>query len=121
MAFTGTAVVKQVSDSIVRITGLSLAGSASGTIGLHGATGGAPDVTLPASFNPTVYTYGNPGSLVTLQDSIKMEFLPVNTVASFVAIDTTKTGTASTDFRITLHNSSGSAGPELEMYVSYHE
>jgi len=119
MAFTGTAVVKQVSDSIVRITGLSLAGSASGTIGLHGATGGAPDVTLPAGFLPTPYGYGP--AEVTLQDSIKLECFPVNTVASFIATDTVKSGTTPADFRITLHNSSGSASPEFEMYVSYHQ
>jgi hypothetical protein len=38
-----------------------------------------------------------------------------------VAVDTTKSGTTAADFRITMHNSSGSASPDVEMYVSFHE
>jgi hypothetical protein len=120
MAFTGTPVVKQISDRIVRITGLSLAGSASGTIGLNGATGTPPDVRLPVGFLPAPYAYDG-GGLVTLADSVKLEYTPTNLVASFVAVDTTKSGTTTADFRITLHNSSGSASPDVEMYVSFHE
>lgn len=119
MAFTGTATIKQISDRIVRITGLSLAGSASGTIGLHGATGSAPDVKLPAAFQPSTYAYG--GAEVTLADAVEFEYLPTNTVASFIAFDVNKTGTTAADFRVTVHNSSGSATPNLEMYVKFHE
>ena len=46
MAFTGTA-VKSDGTYTVRITGLTLAASASGTIT---ASGGAGDVTLPSTF-----------------------------------------------------------------------
>ena len=48
MAFTGTATIVLVSDSIVRVTGLTLGVSAEGTIGLFGATGTTPNVRLPA-------------------------------------------------------------------------
>ena len=120
MAFTGTAVVTQISDRMLRITGLSLAGSASGTIGLHGATGSAPDVTLPVAFQPQAYRYGD--TEVALADAVKIEWLPNSSpVASFLAVDTTKSGTTAADFRITLHNSSGSASPAFEMYVSFHD
>lgn len=119
MAFTGTATIKQISDSIVRVTGLSLAGSASGTIALHGETGTTPDVVLPVGFLPTVYTYGP--SSVTLIDSIKVELIPTGSVTSPIALDTNKTGTASTDFRVTIHNTSGTASPAFELYVSFHE
>jgi isopropylmalate/homocitrate/citramalate synthase len=118
MAFTGTATIKQISDRIVRITGLSLAGSASGTIGLHGATGTPPDVTLPITFQPSVYTYGNPGSEVPLADSVQI--VTQNTGSG--SIDVSKTGTTAADFRISLHNTSGSAtANSLEMYISFHD
>jgi len=118
MAFTGSATIKQISDRIVRITGLSLAGSATGTIGLAGATGTPPDVRLPVAFQPSVYTYGNPGSEVTLADSVHIE--TQNTGSG--GIDNSKTGSTVADFRISLHNTSGSAtANSLEMYVSFHD
>lgn len=119
MAFTGTAVVKQISDRIVRITGLSLAGSASGTIGLHGETGSAPDVTLPVGFQPEIYAYA--GSEVAFADSIQMTFAATATLASPLQLETTKSGTTVEDFRITLHNTSGTATSGLEMYVKFHD
>jgi hypothetical protein len=39
MSFTGSGVVKQVSDQVVRITGVSLGAGQSGTIALHGGAG----------------------------------------------------------------------------------
>jgi hypothetical protein len=120
MAFTGSPVIKQVSDSIVRITGLSLAGSASGTIGLHTQTGTPPDVILPVAFQPHVYAYGNPGSDVTLADSIQLSVDATATLAVPNQFETTKSGTTVADFRITLHNTSGTATSGLEMYVKFH-
>ena len=52
MAFTGTAVVKKVSDKKIRITGLSLAAGASGDIGL--VQNENADVPLTAPMGPAV-------------------------------------------------------------------
>lgn len=121
MAFTGTAVVKQVADGIVRITGLSLAAGASGTIGLAGATGTTPGVTLPASFKTVHYTYG--GVNVPFADSIDVTALPAATgVATAIPTAVVKSGTTVEDFRATITNTHGSlATPNLEIYVKNHE
>ncbi len=119
MAFTGVATVHPVSDRLVRITGLSLAAGADGTIGLFGASGGAPDVTLPASFNPQPYGYQ--GATVTLQDAVSTLCNPVQNAGDFLAPIITKTGTTHADFRINFHNSFASATPNLEIYVQFHE
>lgn len=122
MAFTGTATIKQVSDSIVRITGLSLgAGPVSGTIGLHTETGGAPDVVLPVGFQPLTYQYGNVPGLVSLQDSITVDVYAAGAVTNALQVSVVKTGTTPADFRATVTNSSGSASPALEMYVKFHQ
>lgn len=119
MAFTGSATVKAISDRKVRITGVSLANGADGTIGLFGASGGAPDITLPASFNPQPYGYQ--GATVTLQDSISAEINPASSLGDFLPPVVTKTGTTHADFRMTLHNSFASASPNLEIYIEFHE
>jgi hypothetical protein len=119
MAFTGSATIKQIADGIVRVTGLSLAGTASGTIGLFGATGVAPDVLLPAPFNPQPYGYG--GATVSLQDSIEVEIVAAASVAVWQPPFVTKAGTTHADFRITVGNSFGSVTPALEMYIKFHE
>ncbi len=119
MAFTGTAVVKQVSDRQVRITGLSLGAGASGTIGLNGATGTTPGVTLPASFQPQVYDYGTSG--VALADSISCSIAFVDTSGVVTTpLTVAKTGTAVTDFRITLATN-GSATSPFEIYIRFHD
>lgn len=121
MAFTGIATIKQISDREVRITGLSLASGASGTIGLAPATGGAPDVKLPAAFQPEPYAYGS--ATVQLQDSLEIvAAVAAIGVATAVPIAVVKTGTTPGDFRGTLTNTSGSlASPNLEIYVKFHE
>lgn len=53
MAFTGVAVFQMVSDRKCRVTGLSLALAAAGTISL---AEGAGDFKLPASFHPELQT-----------------------------------------------------------------
>src|SRR5262249_35593244 len=103
MAFTGTAVPKQISDSIVRVTGLSLGGGpVSGTIGLHEQTGVAPDVILPIGFQPRTYLYANVPGLVSLQDSIKVDVIPAGPVVNSLQVDVVKSGTTPADFRITV-------------------
>jgi len=118
MAFTGTAAVVQVSDRQVRISGLSLAGGASGTIGLSGATGTAPGVTLPAAFQASVYDYGT--SNVALASSIRLSYNYVEATADEVPLIVAKTGTTAADFRITVSNTTGSASSQVELYVFFH-
>ncbi len=118
MAFTGTATVIPVSDRMVRITGLSLAGGANGTIGLNGATGTAPGVTLPASFQPGVYDYGTTD--VALASSIRLDYNYVEATADEVPLTVAKTGTTVADFRITVTNNTGSTSSQVEMYVFFH-
>jgi hypothetical protein len=127
MAFIGTAVIQQVSDSIVRITGLTLSNDEgennSGTIGLVGNTGTAPDVTMPASFNPLNYTYA--GVHVPLQACVSAEVIPVDwdesaPVPMFVIA---KTGTNVGDFRITIFPTGlteATVSPSMEIYVRFH-
>lgn len=121
MAFTGTATVKQTTDRMVRITGLSLAAGASGTIGLTGATGSAPGVTLPASFKTLHYVYN--GVTVTFQDCIDLVISNAATgVATAVPISVVKSGTTLADFRITVTNTHGSlATPALEIVARLHD
>lgn len=119
MAFTGTATIKQTSDRIVRITGLSLATTASGTIGLFGATGSLPEVTLPESFKTQHYAYL--GSNVPFIDAIEVLVQSATVLANAPDISIAKTGTTLADFRITLTNGFASTSQGLEIYVKYHE
>ncbi len=118
MAFTGTAVVKQISDSIVRITGLSLAAAASGTIGLFGATGTAPGVTLPASFKTLHYAYA--GVNVPFADCIDVSIGFSTVVGQTPPMAVVKTGTTLADFRATITNGFASVSSGLEIYVKFH-
>lgn len=107
MAFTGTPTVVQLNDQTVRITGITLAALASGTIGLTGATGTPPDITLPATFRALAYTYQS--IAVGLQDAINVTINPVSSAVVVPARtnlqpSVAKTGTAVTDFRITVTN-----------------
>lgn len=119
MAFTGTPTVHQISDREVRITGVSLASAAAGTIALFGHAAG-PDVVLPAAFQPSPYEYN--GATVSLQDSI--ELIPVNAaigVATAIPLAVVKTGTTPADFLITVTNTHGSlATPNQELRVKFH-
>jgi hypothetical protein len=119
MAFTGTAVITQTSDRIVRITGLSLATTVSGTIALTGHTGATPDVTLPASFKTEHYAYL--GVNVPFVDAIEVVVQSATTLANAANITVAKTGTTLADFRITLTNGFASTSQGLEIYVKYHE
>jgi hypothetical protein len=120
MAFTGTPVVKQISDRIVRITGLSLLATANGTIGLAGATGTAPGVELPEAFKAAIYDYL--GSDVALADSIECTALPAAVgVATAIPVAVVKSGTDEGDFRITITNTHATlATPDLEIMVRFH-
>lgn len=119
MAFTGTPVVEQVSDRMVRITGVSLGIAAAGTIGLFGITFITPDVRLPESFRPEHYKYGD--DLVTFNASIKVTVQSADAVSEFSMPAITKAGTDDDDWRATVTNTFGSASPGLEIYVEFHE
>jgi hypothetical protein len=119
MAFTGTAVVKQVADNLVRITGLSLAGGAAGTIALHEATV-TPGVRLPAGFKPREYKNAEAAD-VALQDSLEVSMNVVSDVTTLVPVKAVKTGTKPDDATITLTNTTvGTASAQLEIYVRHH-
>jgi hypothetical protein len=121
MAFTGTPVVKQISDRLVRITGLSLTTGAAGTIGLHGATGSTPGVELPATFKTAHYAFL--GANVPFQDAIEVTAAPAATgVATAVPIAIVKSGTTIGDFRATITNTHATlATPNMEIMVRFHE
>lgn len=115
MAFSGTAVVKQISDNKVRITGVGISVGEGGTVGLFGS---GADVELPVSFQPLPYTVN--GLSVQLADSVDV----VTNVASSSQGSgqgpaVTKTGTTVADFRISFSDP-GSAAPGLEIIVSFH-
>lgn len=116
MAFTGTPVVHLVSEGMVRVTGVSLASGASGTISLSGGTG---EVKLPAQFAPK--TYAIEGSTVALADQVDCTNKPATAVTTSIPITTAKTGTTPADFLITLTNAHGSlTSPGLELYIRDH-
>src|SRR6185295_11596627 len=113
MAFTGSATIIPISDRIVRITGLSLAAGASGTIGLFTASG-TPGVKTPQSFQPAVYEYNT--TSVGLQSSIQVTTQPAAIgVATAVPITVVKSGTTNVDFLATLTNTSVVDSPALEI------
>lgn len=109
MAFTGAAVIEKVSDRVVRVTGLSLAAAAVGTISLFE---GAGEVKLPDDFNPTPY------SDVDLAEAIEVSFIKIAT--SVAALDVFVAKVAS-PFLATFTNDDGvNATSELEMYFRFH-
>ena len=118
MAFTGTAVITEVSDSIVRITGLSLASAAAGTISLSGGTGA---VKCPHGFQPAPYT-NDKGVDISLIDSIDVTTQPAATgTATAIPVTVVKTGNHPSDWLATITNTHGSiATPNLEIYIKFH-
>lgn len=125
MPFTGTPVVKEVADNLVRITGVTIAGNDSGEIGLHENVGA--EVRLPVGFQPRAYT-GEGGS-VSLQDAIEVSIgflttsLAIGVYNAPVGIE--KANSTPANFIITLTNldpggESASPTPPLEIYIRFH-
>lgn len=104
MAFGGVAVVTQISDRAVRITGVNLAPSAQGTIAFSG--GPAADITLPAAFRAAVGSYN--GVALTLRDSVGININPDQNGLTETNLQpsVTKAGGAAgvTDFLVTVIN-----------------
>lgn len=116
MAFTGSAVFEQVSDQIVRITGLSLAGAAVGTISLKSGSG---NVKLPGAFKPEPYEYD--GHNVSFSAALEVSTRPAGSVVTSVPVEIVKTGTGPDDWTATLTNTTvATATPALEIYVQFH-
>ncbi len=74
MAFTGSATIKQISDGIVRITGLSLGASASGILGLH--LNDATELGAAASFGALAETFANSAGGTTINGNLGYVFAP---------------------------------------------
>ena len=108
MAFTGTAVFETVSDSKVRVTGLSLASAASGVFGLAGS---GAEIELPASFQPK--TYGG----VDLAESIQVDFHLVTAEAVAPALQIVK---VASPWSATVTNGGAAASGGLEFYIDFH-
>jgi hypothetical protein len=118
MAFTGVAVVTKISDKKFRITGLSLAGDASGTIGFSDKDAAA-EVSLDA---PEWQPYRNAESdLVSLIAAVEVRVGLLTDVTTPVPISCVKTGTDHGNFVATLHNDTvATVSPILEIYVEFH-
>ncbi len=118
MAFTGTPAVTYVSDNKVRITGLSLAAAATGTIGL------AANVAAEVPLNPTAEwdRYVNArGETIELDDSIKVTVIKAEAgLSTTEAVAVVKTGNGPTDFLATLSNPDAAASGALEIWVEFH-
>lgn len=113
MAFTGTPTVQKVTENCWRITGVSLAGDASGTIGFSDKTVAAEAEIVAPEWQP----YSVDG-VVSLQDMVQVLVNVVTDVTTPVPISVVKTGTTHADFAITLHNdTAATASGGLEIYV----
>lgn len=112
MAFTGTPVIEKIADNLFRITGVSLAGDASGTIGFSDKAVAAEVSMVAPDWDPL--------GTVSLIDGVQVSITLLSDVTSAVPISVVKTGTTHADFVITLHNdSAATASAELEIYVRW--
>lgn len=120
MAFTGIPVITAVNDRTCRITDISLAASATGTIGFAGS---GADIELPASFIASSYTYQ--AILVDLSKCLGVLINPVSAAAltnlqPSVQFSGTLTGTNPASLRISVINTnSGSATQTLSIEISH--
>lgn len=115
MAFTGTATIKKISGNLFRITGLSLAGAASGTISL---AAGAGDVKLDGTGWGPYKMNQLQGGDVSLSDAVKVD---VNALTANGEVPAAvKAGADPESFLVTVTAASGDGTGALEIYVGYH-
>jgi hypothetical protein len=116
MAFTGTPVIQKVTDDLWRLTGVTLAGAASGTIGFSNKTVPANVSIVAPEWKP--YVLDGP---VSLQDAVKCVVIPAATgITTSVPVSVVKTGTTHLDFVITLTNTTAATlSPSLEIYIEF--
>jgi hypothetical protein len=116
MAFIGTPVLELVTPNLVRITGVSLAANASGTIGFADASGSPlPEVVLPRGFRVP----SGQGHLVALTDGIRVTVTPVS-AGPFTNLPPSivKAGTTPEDFTIGITNTKVDETTQtLEIYI----
>lgn len=119
MAFTGAAVIKKIADNLYRITGLSLAAAAAGTIGL--AENAAADVEIAGTGWNRYVTSGLHGGEVELNESVQVSIVVAEIALSVVEpVSIVKTGDGPADFLITLTNPDAAASGALEIWVRFH-
>src|SRR4029077_13121844 len=120
MAFTGVPIITAGNDRTCKITGVSLAASATGTIGFAGS---GADVELPVSFIASSYTYQ--GSPVDLSMCLGVLINPVSAgllpnLQPSVQFSGTLTGTNPASLRISVINTnSGSSTQTLSIEISH--
>lgn len=120
MPFVGTPVVKQISDRIVRITGISMDADTVASIGLHGVQGSPPDIILPESFRAAPYHYQ--GHDVDIADMVECTVALISLgVAADAPVAVGKTGFGISSFRIELASPFAAATPGLEIYIKIHD
>ena len=117
MAFGGVAVVNQISDRVVRITGLTLANAATGTIAL--SNGPASDVNLPATFTPQEIpsVAGDPSVVDTITDRTRVSIQQTAAAATGQPYHVQKNGVGQTTFQIAITNDGAAGSGALEIYV----
>lgn len=123
MAFTGTASIQLIADGIARITGISLAAGANGTIGLSQSVN-SPSITLPGDFHATTYAVPYPAANTSVQTQASIDVTAKaadTTTPNGADVRVTKSGVGLTDFLATVTNANAaSATPSLEIYVKFH-
>lgn len=116
MAFGGVAVVNQISDRVVRITGLTLAAAATGTIAL--SNGPASDVQLPATFTPQeVPSVAGDATVDTITDRTRVTIQQTAAAATGQPYHVQKNGVGQTTFQIAVTNDGAVGSGALEIYV----
>jgi hypothetical protein len=114
MAWTGVATVEKISDSVLRITGLSLAADASGTMGFLDETIAA-DVEWPAL--PDWQRRTGLG----FADLIEARMTITTDVTAPVPVSVAKSGVDQTDFLLTFHNDTAADDSGvLEIWIVFH-
>lgn len=118
MPFSGTAVISQTANGIVRITGLVLDVGASGVIT---ESGGGGQVELPASFQPGDYrTTQGPDAVIDPIEAVEITVNPLTAVA-YVPVQIVKTLPGDPPvFTATFTNNGGVGTGSMEMYFKFH-
>jgi len=111
MAFTGAAVFQKLADNLVRVTGLSLAAAAAGTISLFE---GAGEVKLPDNFNISPY------SDVDLAEAVEVSLTPTTSVVNGQKVRVNKTLPAGALLVTLTNDDAANASPGLEIYLRFH-
>jgi hypothetical protein len=113
MAFTGVPVVKKIGDKLYRVTGVSLAAAAAGTIGVPGQVA---EATLEGALWGQYA--GEYEAVIDLQESIQVLINPAGDAVGAGAKPLRVVKTAAG--LITITNDATDATSSLEIYVRYH-